>query len=235
MRPSVGLVCLQLFLRDDESLHGAQLMLMRGIGMCRAALQRQHSSILMCAVAAVPSVTPGTMLQQLQSNYVFVVGFWAWAAAQFMKVGSACMQGTPHEFQHVHCIHSGLLTTTTRTADLHQEGQGGHLGCYGGDRLRGHAVIALGSLHGAYPVTRMLTLCTMHLGVSQLSGSHLQQITITSVSSSCYVSFLHPCVWQGHEVGRVNQGGCGITRLSSITKCTSMIPHRRTCTMVCRR
>lgn len=42
--------------------------------------------MLLCAVAAVPSATSATLLEQLQGNYVFVVGFWAWAAAQFMKI-----------------------------------------------------------------------------------------------------------------------------------------------------
>ena len=48
--------------------------------------RRQQPSMLLCALAAVPPVTSGNLLQQLQGNYVFVVGFWAWAAAQFMKV-----------------------------------------------------------------------------------------------------------------------------------------------------
>lgn len=41
----------------------------------------------MGAAAAVPLTSlKGNLLQQLSGNYVFVVGFWAWFAAQFMKI-----------------------------------------------------------------------------------------------------------------------------------------------------
>jgi hypothetical protein len=42
----------------------------------------------MGAAAAVPLTSfQGNLLHQLSNNYVFVVGFWAWFAAQFCKVG----------------------------------------------------------------------------------------------------------------------------------------------------
>ena len=46
---------------------------------------RQPALCCMGAAAALPH-TSGSLLQQLTGNYVFVVGFWAWFAAQFCKV-----------------------------------------------------------------------------------------------------------------------------------------------------
>lgn len=53
---------------------------------------RQHQpGLCMGAAAAVPLTSfKGNLLQQLSGNYVFVVGFWAWFAAQFMKVSRRC-------------------------------------------------------------------------------------------------------------------------------------------------
>lgn len=54
-------------------------------------MTQQYPGLSLGAAAAVPLTSfQGNLLQQLSGNYVFVVGFWAWFAAQFMKVGTPC-------------------------------------------------------------------------------------------------------------------------------------------------
>lgn len=47
---------------------------------------RERQPVLCMGAAAVVPLAQGSLLQQLTGNYVFVVGFWAWAAAQCCKV-----------------------------------------------------------------------------------------------------------------------------------------------------
>jgi Divergent PAP2 family len=90
----------------------------------------------------------GNLLHQLSNNYVFVVGFWAWFAAQFCKVGAVgpTIVVTPAQVQRCVC---GVHTWSAAPADFYKTDKGGCLGHHGNRGLWRHAVIALGIVHGA--------------------------------------------------------------------------------------
>lgn len=116
---------------------------------CRACIAQRHPGLCMGAAAAVPLTSfQGDLLHQLSNNYVFVVGFWAWFAAQFCKVGA---DGPITVSTHAHvrrCVR-GMHTWSAAPADLHKTDKGGCLGHHGNRGLWRHAVVALGVVHGA--------------------------------------------------------------------------------------
>ena len=92
-------------------------------------------------------------LQQLQGNYVFVVGFWAWFAAQFAKVHHPCRLAAPGPgSQHtelrplpypVAAIEFALLP-----ADIHEKGERRGVGRHSHRGFWRHAIVTLLAMHG---------------------------------------------------------------------------------------
>ena len=108
------------------------------------------------AVMLVPALSRGTW-QNLASNHVFLVGFWAWLTAQTMKVG----RRPRCPAQATKCC-GPHAQPCGWAPDLHQEGQEGRLGRQGDGGLGWHALVPLLPVHGGR---------AQRAGCGQLGGS----------------------------------------------------------------